>query len=159
MSKQAVTKSSKPVVSKKVSSKSKDDLPDNKVTTLIKSKAPKLSPKAEGYISYQLTKDDNGTLAIQLLENTSGGIFSKHPIPLNDIVSLLSKQSPDRPFKSSLVKGLFTGKGSKSANNASFLIAVLRSKEIGLIKPSEKSQFLSVLSTDFTAKSKDLLAK
>lgn len=153
------SKSEKTLSSKKVTAKDKGETQTDNVTTLIKAKTTKLSPKAEGHITFQLIKGGNGALAIQLLENTSGGIFSKNPVPLKDIVDLLSKQSPKRPFKSSLVKGLFSGKGSKSANNASFLIAVLRAKEIGLVVPSENSQFLSVLSADFKAKSKALLDK
>lgn len=162
MSKQSVStsdKSGKSLSGKKAASKASVEAQSDKTTTLIKAQTPKLSPKADGHITFQLIKDVKGALAIQLLENTSGGIFSKNPIPLEDVVALLGKQSPNRPFKSSLVKGLFSGKGSKSANNASFLIAVLRSKEIGFIVPSESSQFLSVLDADFKAKSKALLEK
>ncbi|WP_444998441.1 hypothetical protein [Aliikangiella sp. IMCC44359] len=128
-------------------------------SVVFKSKARKLSPKAEGYITYQLIKDTKGILSIQLLENTSGGIFSKNPIPLKSVIDTLGEQDVARAFKSSLMKNVFTGKGSKSANNTSFLIAVLRSKEIGLVVPNDKSQFLSNLSPDFKAKAKSLLAK
>ncbi|HEY9029764.1 MAG TPA: hypothetical protein VIM93_00235 [Kangiella sp.] len=129
-----------------------------KITVLLKGKATKLSPKAEGHIGFQIIKDSQGGVAIQLTDNTSGGIFSKNPIPLKQIVTLLGKQTPEKPFKSSLVKDVFSGKGSKSANNTSFLIAVLRSKELELISPSDKSQFLSVLSPEFKAQSKKLLS-
>ncbi len=129
------------------------------VSVVFKSKAKKLSPKAEGHITYQLIKDSKGVLSIQLMENTSGGIFSKTPIPVKSVTDILSKQDPARAFKSSIVKDVFSGKGSKSANNTSFLIAVLRSKEIGLVVPNGKSQFLSNLSSDFKAKAKSLLAK
>lgn len=128
-------------------------------SAVFKSKAKKLSPKADGHISYQLIKDIKGVLSIQLLENTSGGIFSKNPIPLKSVIDILAKQDAARAFKSSIVKDVFTGKGSKSANNTSFLIAVLRSKEIALVVPNDKSQFLSNLSPDFKSKAKSLLAK
>ena len=126
---------------------------------LHKGHAKKLSPKAEGHIIFQLIEDDNGVKYLQLLENTNGGVFSKSPVPLQLILSTLEKQQQDKPFKSSIVKDLFTGKGSKSANNTSFMIAVLRSKDIELLVSSENSQFLSKLSPNFKAKAKQLLAK
>lgn len=127
--------------------------------TLYKGHAKKLSPKAEGHIVFQLIEDDKGVKYLQLLENTNGGVFSKSPVPLQLILSTLEKQQQDKPFKSSIVKDVFTGKGSKSANNTSFMIAVLRAKDIELLVSSENSQFLSKLSPNFKAKAKQLLAK
>ncbi|GAA6170739.1 hypothetical protein NBRC116592_04090 [Colwellia sp. KU-HH00111] len=127
--------------------------------TLYKGHAKKLSPKAEGHITFQLIEDDKGVKYLQLLENTSGGVFSKLPVPLQLILSTLEKQQQDKPFKSSIVKDVFTGKGSKSANNTSFMIAVLRAEDIELLISSENSQFLSKLSPNFKAKAKQLLAK
>jgi hypothetical protein len=127
--------------------------------TLHKGHAKKLSPKAEGHITFQLIEDDKGLKYLQLLENTNGGVFSKLPVPLQLILSTLEKQQHDKAFKSSIVKDVFTGKGAKSANNTSFMIAVLRSKDIELLVSSEKSQFLSKLSPNFKVKAKQLLAK
>jgi len=126
---------------------------------LHKGHAKKLSPKAEGHITFQLIEDDKEVKYLQLLENTNGGVFSKLPVPLQLILSTLEKQQQDKAFKSSIVKDVFTGKGAKSANNTSFLIAVLRSKDIELLVSSENSQFLSKLSPNFKAKAKQLLAK
>jgi len=90
--------------------------------TLYKGHAKKLSPKAEGHIAFQLIEGDKGVKYLQLLENTNGGVFSKSPVPLQLILSTLEKQQQDKPFKSSIVKDVFTGKGSKSANNTSLLL-------------------------------------
>ncbi|NVJ66204.1 MAG: hypothetical protein HWE16_06925 [Gammaproteobacteria bacterium] len=124
---------------------------------VFKSKAPKMSPKSKGFIQYQLVKDKKDRLFIQLLSNTSGGIFSKELINLTLITTALKKLPANRPFKSSSLKEVFTGKGAKSANNPSFLAAVLRSKNLGLIVPDAKSQFLSQLSPDFDDKLKQLM--
>ena len=126
--------------------------------TLLTGSAKKLSPKAEGHINFQLIEDDNNEKYLQLLKNSSGGVFSKSPVPLQLILSTLDKQLPEKPFKSSVVRDVFTGRGSKSANNTSFLIAVLRSKDINLLVSSENSQFLSMLSPNYKAKAKQLLA-
>lgn len=156
MTKQKAVKDKK--IEQTIKKETKKVAPSEKVSVLLKGKAPKLSPKSEGHIGFQLIKDSQGTVAIQLTDNASGGIFSKNPIPLKAIVDLLGKQDPNRAFKSSITKELFTGKGSKSANNTSFLVAVLRSKELKLITSSDKSQFLSVLSSEFKAQSKKLLS-
>lgn len=125
---------------------------------LIEARAKKLSPKSDGHITFQLIKDNDGVVSLKLLANTSGGNFSKNPVPLKTIVDVLAKQSEDRAFKSSVIKDVFVGKGSKSSNNSAFLISALRSPEIGLVVASEKSKFLSNLSKDFEAQSKKLLS-
>jgi hypothetical protein len=48
----------------------------------------------------------------------------------------------DKPFKSSIFKAVIKG---GSANNVSFLSAVLRCDEMSLILKSEKSQFLHLV--------------
>ena len=126
---------------------------------LFSGTAKKLSPKSDGLIGYELIKDTKNEHYIRLTENASGGIFCKNPVPLKSIVSVLDKQIPDKPFKSSIMKDVFVGKGSKSANNTSFLIAVLRTPDIALIVSTKNSQFLSTLSPEFKAKANQLLSK
>jgi len=131
---------------------------DNDFQVVLEGQAKKLSPKTEGHIRFQLIKDKSKTLHLKMVSNSNGGNFSKNPIPFKLIESVLSKQDKSKSFKSTILKEAFVGKGSKSANNTSFLAAVLRSKEIALIVPSDKSQFLSNLSPEFKVQSKKLLA-
>lgn len=131
---------------------------NNSFTVLLEAQAKKLSPKSEGHITFQLIKSNDDVISLQLLANTSGGNFSKNPVPLKTIIDVLTKQSADRAFKSSIIKDVFTGKGSKSSNNCAFMISALRASEVGLIVPNDKSKFLSNLSNDFEAQSKKLLS-
>ena len=129
----------------------------NDFSILFEAKANKLSPKSEGHITFQLIKDNDDVISLQLLANTSGGNFSKNPVPLKLIIDVLAKQSADRGFKSSIIKDVFIGKGAKSSNNPAFLICALRTPEVGLITASVTNKFLSYLSKDFEAQSKKLL--
>ena len=128
------------------------------LTILLEAQAKKLSPKSEGHITFQLIKSNDDVISLQLLANTSGGNFSKTPVPLKVIIDVLTKQPADKAFKSSIIKDVFSGKGSKSSNNSAFLISALRASEIKLIVPNDKSKFLSNLSKDFEAQSKKLLS-
>jgi hypothetical protein len=131
---------------------------NNNFSVLLEAQAKKLSPKSEGHITFQLIKSNDDVISLQLLANTSGGNFSKTPVSLKTIIEVLAKQSADRAFKSSIIKDVFTGKGSESSNNSAFMISALRATEIGLIVPNDKSKFLSNLSNDFEAQSKKLLS-
>lgn len=126
---------------------------------LFQGKASKLSPKSSGHISYQLEKNLNGLLYVRLTHNTGGGNFSKQPVLLENIIDVLKKQEADRAFKSNILKEVFSGKGSKSVNNVSFLMAVLRSKDMALVVTNVKSQYLSNLDKAFAANAKNLLKK
>jgi len=143
---------------KSIETTNKESEVNNNFTVLLEAQAKKLSPKSEGHITFQLIKGINDEISLQLLANTSGGNFSKNPVPLKTIIDVLTKQSADRAFKSSIIKDVFTGKGSKSSNNSAFLICSLRAPEIGLLVPSETSKFLSNLSKDFEVQSKKLLS-
>jgi len=143
---------------KSIEKADKESEVNNNFTVLLEVQAKKLSPKSEGHITFQLIKGINNEISLQLLANTSGGNFSKNPVPLKTIINVLAKQSADRAFKSSIIKDVFTGKGAKSSNNSAFLISALRATEIGLLEPSDKNKFLSNLSKDFKDKSKKLLS-
>ena len=58
-------------------------------------------------------------------------------------------------IESTVFKEVFKG---RSANNVSFLCAVLRSKALAIVEPSEKVQFLHVIAEDYTAR-RDALEK
>lgn len=131
---------------------------NNNYKVLLEGSASKLSPKSEGHITFQLIKDNEDVISLQLLANTSGGNFCTTPTPIKSIIDVLAKQSADKAFKSSIIKDVFIGKGAKSSNNPAFLICALRAPEIALVVPNEKSKFLSNLSKDFEAQSTKLLS-
>jgi len=116
---------------------------DNEFKTLLVGLAPKLSSKSSGLIGYEvaLNADDKYSY-LRLTSNGSGGLFSKEWVKLDDLYVLLEAMEADKAFKSSVFKAVIKG---GSANNVSFLSAVLRSEEIALILKSEKSQFLHVV--------------
>jgi len=132
-------------MTKKVTPEEKTDIDntDAQYKTLMVGFASKLSTKSTGRVGFELALNtDDKVRYLRLTSNDSGGLFSKEWVNLDAIFELLESQQEDRPFKSSTFKSVITG---GSANNISFLAAVLRCEEIGLILQSDKSQFLHVV--------------
>lgn len=124
---------------------------------LVEGKAAKLSSKNRGFVTFTLaTCIDTGELELKLTGNDGGGLHSKEWLSVTSIVDILNVQIADKPFKSTVLKTVFKG---ASANNASFLAAVLRSKEINLIVSTEKSQYLHMLPNNYESVREQLLAK
>ncbi|SMY33542.1 hypothetical protein [Photobacterium andalusiense] len=116
--------------------------------------ALKLSPKTQNHVFYQIaTQDDDESLHIRLSGNEGGGLHSKEWISVNAIIEVLDAMK-DQPIKSTILKSIFIG---SNTNNAAFLAAVLRSKEIGLLAQSEKSVFTHKLSADYENRKTKLL--
>jgi hypothetical protein len=116
---------------------------DSHFKTLLVGHAPKLSSKSQGLIGYEVALNtDDKSRYLRLTSNDSGGLFSKEWVKLDDLYELLEAMEADKPFKSSVFKSIIKG---GSANNVSFLSAILRSEEVALILKSEKSQFLHVV--------------
>jgi len=130
----------------------------NVFTILVTGEASKIGQKSEGKIGYELIKDKEGTLYLRLTSNSSSGNFCKTPVLLQDVIDLLRRQLSDRAFNSKILSSAFQGKGSKSANNTSFLMAVLRSEEVALIRADVVRPLTSKLSPDFAERVKQLLA-
>lgn len=127
---------------------------DSQYKTLLVGMAPKLSPKSAGLIGYEVAlNEDDKCQYLRLTSNDSGGLFSKEWVSLVDIYMLLEGLAGKKPFKSSTFKTVIKG---GSANNVSFLSAVLRSEGIALIVQSNRSQFLHVVHTDWTKHRDDL---
>ncbi|HCG5526159.1 TPA: hypothetical protein NJ013_003527 [Vibrio parahaemolyticus] len=122
-----------------------DDQQVDHYTNIVREgKAKKLSPKTENHVFYEIAiHDEENELHIRMSGNEGGGLHSKEWIPLKDITAVLDVQG-DKPFKSSVMKCVFSG---QSANNAGFMAACCRG--LGLIIQSEKSVFLHVLATDY----------
>ncbi|HAV1327566.1 hypothetical protein VB602_20190 [Vibrio parahaemolyticus] len=131
-----------------------EDLPVDHFTYIVREgKAKKLSPKTENHVFYEIALHDEETeLYIRMSGNEGGGLHSKEWIPLKDITAVLDVQG-DKPFKSSVMKCVFSG---QSANNAGFMAACCRG--LGLIIQSEKSVFLHVLAPDYEQRRDELLS-
>ncbi|EJE8520997.1 hypothetical protein M5237_004099 [Vibrio parahaemolyticus] len=131
-----------------------DDQPVDHFTHIVcEGKAKKLSPKTENHVFYEIAIHDEETeLYIRMSGNEGGGLHSKEWIPLKDITAVLDVQG-DKPFKSSVMKCVFSG---QSANNAGFMCGVCRG--LGLIIQSEKSVFLHVLAPDYEQRRDELLS-
>jgi len=121
---------------------------------VLSGKGKKLSPRATGFIEFEIAEEDGkGNLHLRICGNL-GGLFSREWIDLRTIIAILDEQV-GKPFKSTALKAAFKG---ASANNAGFLAGVLRSPDIGLIVQSGSSVFLHVLANDFDEKKTKLLA-
>ncbi|HCE3484893.1 TPA: hypothetical protein NG615_003631 [Vibrio parahaemolyticus] len=131
-----------------------EELPVNHFTNIVREgKAKKLSPKTENHVFYEIAiHDEENELYIRMTGNQGGGLHSKEMIPLKDITAVLDVQG-DKPFKSSVMKCVFSG---QSANNAGFMAACCRG--LGLIIQSEKSVFLHVLAPDYEQRRDELLS-
>lgn len=131
-----------------------DDQPVDHFTHIVREgKAKKLSPKTENHVFYEIAlHDEENELYIRMTGNQGSGLHSKEMIPLKDITAVLDVQG-DKPFKSSVMKCVFSG---QSANNAGFMAACCRG--LGLIIQSEKSVFLHVLAPDYEQRRDELLS-
>ena len=99
-----------------------------------KSTSPKLSPRAQGSLTYHVGYDETAkTLHFRITANSGGGFFSNEWIALNDILDTIETTSSDKPFKALIFKSLYQSKGS---NNHGFLAAALRAEN--LLLPVEK---------------------
>ncbi|HCZ9272693.1 TPA: hypothetical protein O4G62_004292 [Vibrio alginolyticus] len=131
-----------------------DDQPVDHFANIVREgKAKKLSPKTENHVFYEIAiHDEENELYIRMSGNQGGGLHSKEWLPLKDITAVLDVQG-DKPFKSSVMKCVFSG---QSANNAGFMAACCRG--LGLIIQSEKSVFLHVLAPDYEQRRDELLS-
>jgi len=124
-----------------------EDDPDAYYQIIIeRGEAAKLSPRAEGKIYFQLARhDQEDRVYVRIDGNDGGGLHTREWIDMMTVVDTLREQA-DKAFKSTLLKTCIVG---KSANNASFLAAILRAPGLELIQASEKSPFIHVLTEDF----------
>ncbi|MDV5170988.1 hypothetical protein [Photobacterium rosenbergii] len=123
---------------------------------VLSGKGKKLSPKTQNHVFFEvaINKGDD-RLYLRLSRNEGGGLHSKRWLLVDDVIVVLDQQKPKVPFKSVALRDLY---GGGSANNAGFLAAALRSKDLGLIQASDKSPFLHVLNPDYEAAKAKLLA-
>ncbi|UPS13988.1 hypothetical protein J6320_21260 [Vibrio alginolyticus] len=131
-----------------------EELPVDHFTHIVlEGKAKKLSPKTENHLFYEIAiHQGEKELYIRISGNQGGGLYCRSWIPLKDITAVLDVQG-DKPFKSSVLKCVFSG---QSANNAGFMAACCRG--LGLIIQSDKSVFLHVLAPDYEQRRDELLS-
>lgn len=97
---------------------------------IYENKCLKLKATQQDYIHYQIGQHkDTSTFAVCIIGNDNAGLHSKEWIGFNEIHDLLSQLKGD--FRSRELNRLFQ---SKSRNNAGFLVAILKSKEIGIVQ-------------------------
>ncbi|MDO4626570.1 MAG: hypothetical protein Q4A81_04595 [Pasteurellaceae bacterium] len=109
------------------------ELLEDEYNVLLTGKAHKVREGSKGYVHYRLGQHkQNHHIAIALWDNDENGLFSKEWILLEKLNQLLSSKAKG-VFTSSLLREPFK---SKSRNNQAFLMAVLLSDEIGLVRKS-----------------------
>ena len=106
----------------------------NTFRIIKKSTSPKLSPRAQGSLTYHVGYNDSDkSFHFRITANSGGGFFSNEWIALNDVLDTIETTSSDKPFKALIFKSLYQSKGS---NNHGFLAAALRAET--LLLPVEK---------------------
>lgn len=113
--------------------------------TLKIARCSKLSAKSEGQITYHILRNPTDqSLFIAIMGNEGGGYFSQEAVPLEKIEQAFRElQATGKPFPAIRLKGVFVG---KSANNPSFMAAVLRHE--GLLLPAAENPKLHLPSSD-----------
>ena len=109
--------------------------------TLKTGQAAKLSPRAQGLLTYRVSFDpDLAEVMIQLIANSAGGCFSTEAVALSKINACLAPfVEKAAPFSAAVLKPAFI---SPSQNNAGFLAAVLKAE--GLVQQSAHIHLLQV---------------
>jgi len=106
----------------------------NTFRIIKKSTSPKLSPRAQGSLTYHVGYDETAkSFLFRITANSGGGFFSNEWIALNEILDVIETTSSDKPFKALIFKSHYQSKGS---NNHGFLAAALRAES--LLLPVEK---------------------
>lgn len=131
-------------------------LPDPYQVLLERGEAAKMSPKSEGKIYFQIARsEEDKRVYLRIHSQDGGGLHSKEWVPAQAIIEAL-KPHAGQSIKSGILKPLFK---SGSANNASFMAAILRAPEVGLLEPDPQRQFQHLLAGDFVAKAEALLQR
>jgi hypothetical protein len=114
---------------------------------------PKLSALAQGLLTYRVLRGaEKGEIYIALTKNDGGGYFSTEAVPFERIKTCLKSQRTLVPaFPAIRLKAVFEG---RSANNSSFMAAVLRSES--LITKAADNDKLNVASGDLDAWEKQM---
>lgn len=115
------------------------------LTLLSSQTCSKLSATAEGKLSFNIWLDPHDqSLYLALTHNESGGYFSHELVAINTIIDCLrSLKATNKAFPAVRLRTTFQG---KSANNPSFLAAVLR--HLNVLKPCTSNTSLHLVADD-----------
>lgn len=114
---------------------------------LKKASGPKCGLRSDGCIAYNVLADaERQQLFLTLTDNNSSGYFSREIVPMARVMQILDAVPADHPWPSKALKDAFNG---KSANNAGFLAAALRTE--GILSPATDAPHLHVVSGDCAA--------
>ncbi|WP_296000042.1 hypothetical protein [Rugamonas sp.] len=117
--------------------------------------AKKLGQQSTGLLSYHVLADhQRRDVLIAVTANDGGGFFSRERVNFRVIETCLEKYKSGLPFVSKALKEAFI---SKSANNAGFIVAVLRS--LGLLGPALEVSTQHVMVGDWAAWQQKMLAE
>lgn len=117
-------------------------------------RAAKTGSRSQGYIHYRILKDiDQELLHIAIVANDGGGCYSKEIIPFDKIELCLQKTDINKPIASKIFEQAFIG---KSANNAGFMAAILRTEN--LLMPAPNSLHQHVIQADWATWKTSMLA-
>lgn len=120
---------------------------------LFAGQGKKIGLRSTGQIRFQLLTDaGRQMLWLRLSGNDSSGCFSTELVDFSTIESCVQDVQAGRPLASKALAACFTG---RSANNASFLCAALRSQ--GLLSPAPDNPSLSQPSGDWQEWKKTML--
>lgn len=117
--------------------------------------AKKLGQQSAGLLSYHVLADHGRSeVLIAVTANDGGGFFSRERVNFRTIETCLEKYKSGLPFVSKALKEAFI---SKSANNAGFMAAVLRS--LGLLGPALEASAQHVMVGDWPVWQQKMLAE
>jgi hypothetical protein len=117
-------------------------------------KAVKTGSRSQGYIHYRILKEhDQPFLHIAIVGNDGGGCYSKEIVPFNKVQLCLEKAGTNKTVASKLFASAFVG---KSANNAGFMAAILRTEN--LLMPAPNSLHQHVIQADWATWKTSMLA-
>lgn len=117
--------------------------------------AKKLGKQSAGLLTYHvLANHGRSDVLIAVTANDGGGFFSRERVNFRAIETCLEKYKSGLPFVSKALKEAFI---SKSANNAGFMAAVLRS--LGLLGPALEASAQHVMVGDWPAWQQKMLAE
>lgn len=101
--------------------------------------APKLSPRSNGRIKYQiLTDQSRQTLFLRIAGNEGGGQFSDEAVPVQALRSCVNQHPADQPMRAAALKSAFVG---RSSNQPPFGAAILLAEGL-LQRDSERAGVL-----------------
>lgn len=114
---------------------------------------PTLSGKST--LAYHIGCNGNSEIYIRIHANDGGGLFSNEWVAFNAIQQVLEKHPADKPITSFILHSLFRG---RSANNRSFLLAVLTQEKLVKQSADKQRQYEHIDPAEFIAGVEVLMA-